>query len=40
MSHQRLPRQWEQELRFVICFDYGTTYSGEYADWDLVPEAN
>ncbi|KAH7012861.1 hypothetical protein EDB80DRAFT_834451 [Ilyonectria destructans] len=28
MSHQRLLRQWEQELRFVICFDYGTTYSG------------
>ncbi|KPM41797.1 hypothetical protein AK830_g4680 [Neonectria ditissima] len=28
MSYQRVPAQWEHEPRFIICVDYGTTFSG------------
>ncbi|KAH7176556.1 hypothetical protein EDB81DRAFT_42690 [Dactylonectria macrodidyma] len=28
MAAPRTSRDWEQDMRFVICFDYGTTFSG------------
>ncbi|KAF7556188.1 hypothetical protein G7Z17_g1667 [Cylindrodendrum hubeiense] len=37
MSYQPPPHRSEQEPRFVICFDYGTTYSG--AAWALTTGA-